>query len=44
MPIPVVARSSDKLAWKFSFKGAFDMKSAYLLAINQMEVDSFSGS
>ena len=44
IPLPVVARSSDKLAWKFSAKGSFDMKSAYLLTLDQMEADSFSSS
>ena len=32
VPIPLVARCSDKLAWKFSSKGDFDIRSAYLLA------------
>ena len=44
VPIPLVARCSDKLAWKFSSKGDFDMRSAYLLAINSSGTDSFSGS
>ncbi|KAL0006828.1 hypothetical protein SO802_008330 [Lithocarpus litseifolius] len=41
---PVVARSSDKLAWKFSAKGSFDMKCAYLVASDHLETDSFSSS
>ena len=44
VPLPVVSRSSDKLAWKFYAKGSFDMKSAYFLATDQMETNSFSGS
>ena len=32
-PIPLVTRSEDKLAWKLSPKGEFDMKSAYLLML-----------
>lgn len=44
VPIPLVARCSDNLAWKFSSKGDFDMRSAYLLAINFLGNDSFSGS
>lgn len=44
IPIPSVARCGDKLAWKFSLKGDFDMRSAYLLAINTSDNDSFSGS
>ena len=43
IPLPIVARSSDKLAWKYSAKGNFDMKSAYLLAKDHMAVDSFPG-
>ena len=42
--MPVTARSCDKLAWKFSAKGSFDMKSAYLLATDQMVAGSFLGS
>ena len=44
MPVPIVARSNDKLAWKFSTKGEFDLKSAYLLASKLMEAESFPGS
>ena len=44
VPLPVVSRSSDKLTWKFYAKGSFDMKSAYFLATDQMETNSFSGS
>ena len=36
-PIPLIARNNDKLAWKFSPKGSFDMGSAYLIASNLME-------
>lgn len=44
VPTPLVARCSDKMAWKFSPKGGFDMKSAYLLATGLMDDESFSGS
>ncbi|XP_065639085.1 uncharacterized protein LOC136071559 [Quercus suber] len=44
VPVPAVARCNDKLAWKFSAKGSFDMKSAYFLATDQKETNSFSGS
>lgn len=44
VPIPLVARCSDKLAWKFSPKGDFDLRSAYCLATNSSSNDSFSGS
>ena len=44
VPIPIVARSNDNLAWKFSTKGEFDLKSAYLLASKLMEAESFPGS
>ena len=43
-PIPLIARNNDKLAWKYSPKGSFDMGSAYLIASNLMEADSFAGS
>lgn len=43
-PIPLIARNNDKLAWKFSPKGSFDMGSAYLIASNLMEAESFAGS
>lgn len=32
-PIPLAARTEDKLAWKLSSKGDFDLKSAYLLTL-----------
>ena len=44
VPVPIVARSKDKLAWKYSTKGEFELKSAYLLASNLMEAESFPGS
>ncbi|XP_065637983.1 uncharacterized protein LOC112010482 [Quercus suber] len=44
VPVPRVSRCSDKLAWKFSSKGDFDMRSAYLLAIDDTGIGSFSGS
>ena len=43
-PIPLIARTKDKLAWKFSPKGSFDMGSAYLIASNLMEAETFAGS
>ena len=44
VPIPRVARCSDKLDWKFSSKGDFDMRSAYILAIDSLGNGSFSSS
>ena len=43
-PIPIIARNNDKLAWKFSPKGSFDMGSAYLIASNLMDAESIAGS
>ena len=43
-PIPLIARNNDKLAWKYSPKGSFDIGSAYLIATNLMEAKSFAGS
>ena len=37
--IPIAARNNDKLAWKYSPKGSFDIGSAYLIATNLMDVD-----
>ena len=31
--IPITARVEDRLAWKFSTQGEFDLKSAYLLTL-----------
>ena len=44
VPIPIVTRCNDKMAWKFSPRGDFDMRSAYSLAINSLSNESFSGS
>ena len=44
VPILLMARCSDKLAWKFSSKGDFDMRSAYLLTTNSPGTNSFFGS
>ena len=46
VPTPLVARCSDNLAWKFSSKGDFDIRSVYLLTINSSgnDSDSFSSS
>ena len=43
-PIPIMVRGGDKLVWKFSPKGGFEMRSAYLLTTNSLEAPSFSGS
>ena len=34
---PIIARGDDKLVWKLSSKGGFEMRSAYLLATNSLE-------
>ena len=44
IPIPIVTRCSDKMAWKFSLRRDFDMRSAYSLAINSSGNKSFTGS
>lgn len=44
VPVPIAVRSCDKLAWKGSLKGDFSSKSAYLLATNPSEFESFSDS
>ena len=42
---PIIARGDDKLVWKLSSKGGFEMRSAYLLATNSLEdPPPFSGS
>ena len=43
-PIPFFVRLEDRLVWKCSPKGAFDLKSAYGLAIEPMRVNPFKGS
>ena len=43
-PIPVSARVEDRLVWKYSPKGAFDLKSAYLLATESVQDIPFKGS
>ena len=43
IPTPVIARGGDKLAWKRSSSGAFDLWSAYTLATSSSEVHSFPG-
>ena len=40
-PIPIMARGGDKLVWKFSPKGGFEMRSAYLLTTNSLEAPLF---
>ena len=42
--IPLVARNNDKLAWKYSPKGSFDMGRDYLITTNLMEAKSFACS
>ena len=42
-PIPFSARFEDKLAWKYSANGDFDLKSAYLLATDNRGDASFKG-
>ncbi|KAL4621362.1 hypothetical protein ACB092_06G222000 [Castanea dentata] len=44
IPIPLIARNNDKLAWKFSPRGSFDMRSAYLIVKNLVEAGTFAGS
>ena len=43
VPIPLVSRTSDKMAWKYSPKGGFDMRSAYLLTDSRLRDEAFSG-
>ena len=43
-PIPLITRVEDKLAWKFSPKGGFDLKSAYLLTIDSRGDAPFKGN
>ena len=40
VPTPIFARSGDKLAWKFSPKGDFDARSAYLLASDYQDTNT----
>ena len=42
-PIPLVAKSEDKLAWKLSPKGEFDMKTTYLLTLESDIEAPFKG-
>ena len=42
-PIPFSARFEDKLAWKYLAKGDFDLKSTYLLAMDNRGDASFKG-
>ena len=41
--IPLSARLEDRLVWKCSPKGAFDLKSAYVLVTEPMRVIPFKG-
>lgn len=42
-PIPLAARLEDRLVWKYSSKGDFDLKSAYMLATDSMRDAPFKG-
>lgn len=42
-PIPITARIEDRLAWKFSSQGDFDLKSAYLLTLEPTVEVPFKG-
>ena len=42
-PFSCVARNQDKLAWKHSPKGSFDLSSAYLLASEPLPDPAFQG-
>ena len=43
VPILLFFRTSDQMAWKYSPKGGFDMKSAYLLSDSRLKDEAFSG-
>lgn len=43
VPAPIFARNGDKLAWKMSPKGDFNARSAYLLALDQQDLNSSIG-
>ena len=43
IPIPILTRGIDKIAWSPSPKGTFDLKSAYCLAINPLKTETFAG-
>ena len=43
VPVPLYSRGNDQMAWKYSSKGGFDMKSAYVLANNLLGAETFSG-
>ena len=43
IPIPFSARLEDRLAWKYSAKGDFELKSAYGLATDSLRDASFNG-
>ena len=42
-PISCVARNKDRIAWKPSPKGSFDLRSAYLLASKPLPDPTFHG-
>ena len=44
VPLPIVSRSGDKLAWKGSSNGDFSSKGAYLLATKHSEAILFPGA
>ena len=42
-PIPLATRTKDKMAWKLSPKGDFDLKSAYLMVLEPIVEAPFWG-
>ena len=42
-PIPLATRIEDKMAWKLSPKGDFDLKSAYLMVLEPIVEAPFWG-
>ena len=42
-PIPFVRRNEDRLAWKHSPRGSFELNSAYLIAIDPLPDPGFQG-
>ena len=43
VPTPIFVRNEDKLEWKFSPKGGFNARSAYLLASDYQDTITFDG-
>lgn len=44
VPTPLVAKNEDRMAWRHSAKGGFDMNSAYLLVTRTENKELFSGT